>query len=111
MPLAESQRRVKGFVVLTLAFHQEDKRWLGRCLELGTSTYGRTLKQVHAELVELVELHLNALEDAGERERFFEEHGITFYTADQAPGHVRPSIPVDTEYYVHPHRFPMDLAA
>jgi len=107
----KSGERVVGYVVLTLAFHQEEHRWLGRCLELSTSTYGRSLKQVHAELVELVELHLSALEDAGERERFFREHGIEFYPVDAKPTEIQPRVPVDDEYYLHPHTFPIERAA
>jgi hypothetical protein len=101
----------RGFVVLTLAFQRDGRRWLGRCLEIGTSTYGRTLEQTHAELVELVELHLNALEDVGERERFFAEHSISLFTSVTIPTEVRPRVPLGGEYYLHPHQFPVNLAA
>jgi hypothetical protein len=60
-----------GSVVLTLRFRQENRRWTGECVELGMATYGRTLRQTHDELVELVALHLEALDAVGERERFF----------------------------------------
>lgn len=76
MTPTRSKAAGKGFVVLRLAFRQEEKRWLGECLELGTATYARSLKQARKELVELVTLHLNALEDAGERENFFRENKI-----------------------------------
>ena len=107
----EGTELARGFVVLTLAFQREGRRWLGRCLELGTSTYGRSLDRTHAELVELVELHLNALEDVGERERFFSEHDISPYTSGTAPTEVRPRVPLGGEYYLHPHQFPVTLAA
>lgn len=41
--------------------------------------------QTTDELIELVECHLNALEEVGERQRFFREHG------DQAPNGLCPS--------------------
>ena len=77
-------------VLLTMAFEQVGRnRWTGRCRELGTATHGRTLPQVRDELVEMVALHLNALEDVGERERFFSEHGIKLYSeGDPSPSEV-----------------------
>ena len=99
----------QNFVILTMVFHQEGKAWLGRCQELSTSTYGRTLKQVHDELLELVDLHLNALEGVGERERFFSEHGIKFFTDDIPQIAITP-LPVeviDQEEYFHYHRVPV----
>jgi hypothetical protein len=65
-----------GIAVLTLPFRQENRRWTGECVELGTATYGRTLNQTHDELVELVGLHLDALEATGERERFLRIHNL-----------------------------------
>lgn len=65
---------VEGFAILTLIFRNEGKgTWTGECRELGTATDGSDLDQVHAELVDLAILHLNALEQTGERERFFEK--------------------------------------
>jgi len=93
-----------GIVVLTLMFRQENRRWTGECVELGTATYGRTLRQTHDELVELVALHLDALEAVGERERFFRTHDIRFYPDGAAPVEISSNVPVDTETYVHAHR-------
>lgn len=93
-----------GFVILTLAFRQDGRRWTGECLELGTATYGRTLKQAHDELAEMVALHLNALEDAGECERFFKEHGIKFYSDDIPEEALAPRVPLDESAFFQPHR-------
>jgi hypothetical protein len=100
----------QGFVILTLRFWQEDRRWVGECAELGTSTYGRTLRQAHDELKELVLLHLNSLEQVGEREHFFRKHNIKFYT-DTTPTEVPYMVPVDAEFYTHVHRFPVSAPA
>lgn len=97
----------KGYVIFTLEFRQDGKRWLGGCRELGTATYGRTLKQVHDELIELVTLHLNTLDDVGERERFFKEHDIRVYH-DAPPAMVQPAVPVDSETFVHAHSMPLE---
>ena len=67
---------IAGYVQFTLRFEREGSKWVGTCLDLGTSTYGRTLDQVHDALKKLVLEHLDLLEEAEERVRFFEEHGI-----------------------------------
>lgn len=94
----------EGFVILTLAFRQDGRRWTGECLELGTATYGRTLKQARDELNELVALHLNALEDVGESERFFLEHGIRFYSDSVTPHEAAPRLPPDEDAFFQAHR-------
>lgn len=101
----------RGFVTLTFQFRQDGKRWLARCEELGTSTYGRTLKQAKAELHELVTLHLNSLEATGERERFFETHHIPFYTHDSPPPSVTQAVPDNDDWFTQVHRAPIGTSA
>ena len=102
----------QAVVILTFAYRKDGRRWTGECLELGTATYGRTLEQVHRELTELVELHLEVLERAGERERFFEEHGIRLYRAGERPARVQATLPVDDDgTFVHAHEVEVALAA
>ena len=67
-----------GYVTLTLEFHREKDKWVGTCVELGTSTFAKTLEEVQAELKQLTLAHLNLLEQEGERARFFAEWGIEF---------------------------------
>jgi len=101
-----------GFVILTLSFRQDGRRWTGECLELGTATYARTLKQTRDELLDLVTLHLNALDDVGERDRFFCEHGIRFYTDDTFPSEMTSQVPLDGDVFFQAHRVPVgELAA
>ena len=96
-----------GFLVLTLVFRQEGKVWTGECRELGTATYGRSLRRTHDELLEMVKDHLSVLEEVGERERFFQEHGIRSYAGDSLLAEVQQSLPIDDEVYVHAHRIPI----
>lgn len=95
---ARGRSRTSGsaFVILTFEFHKEGHLWVGRCRELGTVTDGRSLEKVEAELVELVLLHVSALEEVGERERFFREHRIKLYTTDP-PTEVRRRVPVSDQ--------------
>ena len=97
----------EGFVILTMAFRQDGRRWTGECLELGTATYGRTLKQASDELHELVTPHLNALEDVGECDRFFRDHGIQFSTDTVAPNDAAPRIPLDGDAFFQARRIPL----
>ncbi len=110
MPQMEG-RAATGLMILTLAFHREGRLWVGNCLELGTSTYARTLEQTQRELIEMVECHLNTLEEVGERDRFFREHGIEYHTEEKPPTRVRPSLPLDGKSFVQPRQFPVPAHA
>ena len=111
MPPRKSTSVVLGFVILQLAFRQEGKQWVGECVELGTSTFASSLPRAHKELIELVELDLSTLEQTGERERFFEEHGIKFYSEAVVPEEVEQTLKVGQETFVDVHSFPIPAAA
>lgn len=109
--IVAANKRLLGFVILTLEFRQEGPYWLGRCRELSTSTYAKRFSQVRKELAEMVELHLNTLEQVGERERFFKEHNIRFYTDQElAPKEVDGCLPTEGDTLLSAERFPV-LAA
>lgn len=92
----------EGYIVLTFKFHKEGKRWLGRCEELGTSTFGRSLPETERLLDEFVLLDLNTLEDIGERERFFKENSITFHKVKPVDD-VTVKVPLREDVFIHPH--------
>ena len=91
-----------GYVVLTLKFKKVDRRWTAYCEELGTATFGRSLPEADKRLKEAVLLHVNTLEDVGERSRFFKENNIKLYP-------VRPKediticVPPNKDVFVEPH--------
>lgn len=64
------------YIVLTVAFRQEEGVWTAECHELGTATFGDTFEEAEQNISEAIELHLNTLEKVGERERFFRENNI-----------------------------------
>ncbi len=108
-----SDGRIEGFVVLTFKFQRLDRtNWFGECLELGTATNARTLNRTHDELADLVILHLNALEDAGERGHFFKEHRITFHRSGKEPLAVTLAVPLANEdVFFHAQAVPLAKAA
>ena len=91
----------EGYVVLTYKFGREGRRWAAHCKELGTATSGRSLPEAERRLEELVGLHLNTLEDVGERERFFREHNIEFH--ETKPKSITVSMPTNNALFVQPH--------
>lgn len=97
---------IAGYVVLTFRFHKEGRRWTAHCEELGTAVFGRSLPEADKRLGEAVLLHLNTLEEVGERQHFFKEHNIGFH-------HTKPKkdvtvcLPLRTEVFVHPHIQPI----
>ncbi len=99
-----------GSVVLTFRFWTEAGQWVVECVELGRSTFGRTLNRTHDELKELVLLHLTTLEAISERDHFFRKQGIRVYV-DAPPAEVQSSMPVDGEVYTHVHQFPVAVPA
>ncbi len=65
-----------GYIALTCQYRREGRIWVATCLELGTSTFARTLPAAEKNLAEAITLHLDTLDEVGERERFFKEHHI-----------------------------------
>ena len=95
-----------GYVVLTLEFEREGRRWTAYCRELGTATFGRSLPEAEERLKDALLLHLNTLEDAGELHRFFEEHDITLHHAKPA-GHITVERSISTDTYCRPYIHPV----
>ena len=91
-----------GYVILTLKFKKENRRWTAYCEELGTATFGRSLPEADKRLKEAIELHLDTLEEVGERNRFFREHGIKLYSSKPRED-VTVCLPINKMIFVEPH--------
>ena len=63
-------------VLLTFEYGEEIGKWVGVCLELGTSTFADTLEQVREELQEAVELQLNEMERLAHIQDFLQENHV-----------------------------------
>ena len=93
----------KGYVVLTYKFNRVGKRWTAYCEELSTATFGRSLPEAEKRLHEAVVLHLNTLEEVGERQRFFKENHIELHST-KPKRDIMISLPLkQEELFVHPH--------
>ena len=95
-----------GYVVLTLKYRKIDRRWTAYCEELGTATFGRSLTEADKKLKEAVLLHINTLEDVGERERFFKEHNIE-YRRSKPKKDVTVCLPLKESVFVRPYIQPI----
>ena len=102
---------MQGYVVLTYRFRREGRKWSACCEELGTATFGRSLTEAQQRIQEAVLCHLNTLEDVGERDRFFNEHGIQFHRTRPRSG-VSICAPADKDVFIQSHiqRIPVGAA-
>jgi predicted RNase H-like HicB family nuclease len=91
----------RGYIVVTYKFRRLNRRWTAYCEELGTATFGRSLPEAEKRLEEAVWLHLNTLEDVGERNRFFEEHNIQFHSTKPRKD-IMVCLPLRQEVFVRP---------
>ena len=95
--------KVAGYIIVTVIYRKEGRRWTAQCVELGTATFGRSLNEAKRRIDEAISLHLNTLEDVNERERFFKEHNIIFYFTKPKPKSIPISIPLSEEVFAQTH--------
>ncbi len=67
----------QGVIILTGMVKAEGNQFVSTCQELGTSSCGDSVEEAFANLEEAIEVHLAALEEIGERDRVFQERGIS----------------------------------
>ena len=95
-----------GYIVVNFEFRKEGRRWAAYCEELGTATFGRSIPEAKKKIQEAVLLHLNTLEEVGERERFFREHSIKFLRTRPVKNIIRRS-PLRRESFYSTHVQPI----
>ena len=95
-----------GYIILTYEFRKINRRWAAYCKELGTATFGRSLPEAESRLGEAVLLHLNTLEDVGERERFFKDYDIKYYDTKPKKD-IQINVSLDEEVFLRPHIQPI----
>lgn len=98
---------VKQYIQLTFKFKKEGENWTAYCEELGTATYAKELEEAKKSIKEAALLHLNTLEDVGERERFFKENNIKLLSHIQKKKDISISGPFDQDTYIIPYLQPI----
>ena len=76
-----------GYIEVTVLFFKEGDQWTAQCVELGTATCADTLEEAETAIEDMVHLHLDALGDVGERQKFLKAHGVTLHrgSVDRTP--------------------------
>ena len=80
---------VNEYIALTYKSGKEGRRYTAYCEQLGTATFGRSLSEAKTRLEEAILLHLNTLDDVGERESFFRENRIKYFKVKPQEGLVK----------------------
>ena len=75
-----------GVIGLTVMVEKDGDQFAAHCVELGTVSCGDTLLEAAYNIFDAVQVHLNALEAAGEVERVFQERGIKVLPASELEG-------------------------
>ncbi len=96
------------FIQLTFNFKKEGKKWTAYCEELGTATYANRIEEAKERIIEAVLLHLNTLEELGERERFFKENKIKLLKNPPKKKDIFVSVPMDPDIYTTPYIYPIE---
>lgn len=94
---------VVGHIVLTLLVREEDGQYISECPQLGTASCGDTIDEALHNIKEATLLYLNAIEEAGERERIFRRRGIQIFLgrSHDAPTHVTVNTANTVSFLVH----------
>jgi predicted RNase H-like HicB family nuclease len=86
--------KVRRFIRVTIAITEEKGGGFSAvCNELGTASCGDTLDEVRKNILEAIEVHLNALESCGERNRFFKSKNIKLISSENRPKTRKISVP------------------
>ncbi|HED08513.1 MAG TPA: type II toxin-antitoxin system HicB family antitoxin [Ignavibacteria bacterium] len=64
------------YIIITISFKEEGKKWTAHCEELGTAAYGKSLEDAKIKIQEAIDLHLCTLEEVGTLMEFLNENKI-----------------------------------
>lgn len=88
------------YITVTLVVEKEGDQYASYCQELGTASCGDSYEEALKNIKEAVIVDLNALEEIGERARFFRERRIRKRRVSQTPKQRRPvNRPVSREAF------------
>ncbi len=75
--------QMQGYISLSIEFAYEDDQWIAICPELGLAMQDDHLAQCQKDLEEAIDLFLQSLDEEGDRDEFFKEHGIVLHRIDR----------------------------
>lgn len=86
------------YIMLTFSITEEDEQFASHCIELGTASCGATFEEARENIADAVELHINTLEESGDRARVFRENKIRVrtYSKPSREVPVKVTVPVGT---------------
>ena len=67
------------FMPLTMEYVFQEGKWVGSCLEIGTSSFADELDEMKTRLFEVVDLQLSEVERLGFLEDFLKDHSVSAY--------------------------------
>ena len=67
------------FMPLTMEYVFQEGKWVGTCLEIGTSGFADELDEMKSRLFEAVDLQLSEVERLGFLEEFLQDHSVSAY--------------------------------
>jgi predicted RNase H-like HicB family nuclease len=73
-----------GYVILTFVVKREGEYQLSKCLELGAASFGRSIEEALANLMDATQVYLNTLQDLGECRQVLKEKGVRVYSYERA---------------------------
>ncbi len=102
-----SLREGQKYVEVTCEIWQEGEQYVSRCRELEVASCGDTFEEAVRNLQEAVETDLNALEELGERPRFFRERGLRLKTFVAPKRDVAVTRPIRRDRWTSTERVPV----
>ena len=96
--------QLSGYIVVTGVAEEEEGLFVSYCRELGTSSCGNTANEALENLGEAIIVHLNALEEVGEIDRFLTERGVEVVDGDpQDQEEVNVRVPLGSTIRTYSH--------
>ena len=96
-----------GYITLTGIVEKDEDSFIATCLELGTATCGDSIEEAFENLEEAIWVHLNALEEVGERDRVFRENNIEIVSSVDDAEACAKVIPLDKVVKASRHEVPI----
>lgn len=79
---AKPSGEIIGTIVVSIRITPEDDQFVGHCETFDVASCGDTIEEAIDATLEAVEVYLEALDEADDRERVFAERGVIFFPGE-----------------------------